>query len=141
MIELDMIESPASKQRHITKTGPNVERIISNTSELGVNVHGKDNVGLTNQAHPQYLNCELRQTQGVDLVLDAFVGLNTIGLSETKDVKEHKSKRLAGRRKRLLSRKADATILADITHVEPQCGLCLCRNGGEQSISAFAAAN
>jgi hypothetical protein len=61
-----------------------VERKNSNTNEWGVNVHGKDTVGLTNQAHPQYLNCELRQTQGVDLVLDAFVGLNTIGLSETK---------------------------------------------------------
>jgi hypothetical protein len=75
-VELDVIECPDSKKRQITKSEPNVERKNSNTNEWGVNVHGKDTVGLTNQAHPQYLNCELRQTQGVDLVLDAFVGLN-----------------------------------------------------------------
>jgi hypothetical protein len=129
--ELGMIEKPACKKSHITKSGPNVDRINSNTSEMSISVHGRGTVGLTNQVNPQDLNCKLHHTQGKDLVLDAFVGLNTIGLSETKDVKEPKSKRLAGRRKRLLSKKADCTILADITHVEPQCELCLCRNGGE----------
>jgi hypothetical protein len=94
----------------------------------------KDNlvkVDQANQVNPHDWFSGLHQMEEEDSVLDTIEGLIKIGLTESKVGKEPKPKRLSGRRRRQILKKAESTMMADITNVEPQCAVCQCRNGGE----------